>query len=284
VGDLDPTRPGLEVFDIQERFSDAGMNFRDAKTGEVLWKIASVRAATSGGDVGEGPGRGVAFNIDPRYPGAECWALGAGMTGMYDAKGNRISETKPTITVERNANRGGGGRRGRGAATAQAQAGAATAPAEARGGRIGANLGDQVSENEVQTCNFRIFWDGDQLDEILDQNQIVKWNWNTQKTERLLLATGCTSNNGTKATPALSADILGDWREEVIFRTNDSSALRIYTTTIPTTHRIYTLMHDPQYRCAIAWQNTAYNQPPHPSFYLGDQTWVQPAKPNITTK
>jgi hypothetical protein len=29
-------------------------------------------------------------------------------------------------------------------------------------------------------------------------------------------------------------------------------------------------MHDPQYRLAIAWQNVAYNQPPHPGYFLGD--------------
>src|SRR5690606_27057182 len=69
VGDLDPARPGLEVFNIQERFDDAGANFRDAATGEVLWRKASIRA----GDDGEGPGRGNAFDIDPRHPGAETW-------------------------------------------------------------------------------------------------------------------------------------------------------------------------------------------------------------------
>ena len=90
------------------------------------------------------------------------------------------------------------------------------------------------------------------------------------------------SNNGTKATPGLSADILGDWREEVIWRESDNTALRIYVTTIPTTHRFYTLMHDRQYRVAIAWQNVAYNQPPHPGFFLGDGMSPPPV-PNIVT-
>ena len=85
----------------------------------------------------------------------------------------------------------------------------------------------------------------------------------------------------TRFTPALSADILGDWREEVIWRTTDNKELRIYTTTIPTEHRLYTLMHDPQYRLAIAWQNVAYNQPPHPGFFLGDGMKPAP-RPNIT--
>jgi rhamnogalacturonan endolyase len=96
----------------------------------------------------------------------------------------------------------------------------------------------------------------------------------------LLIAQDCTSNNGTKATPALSADLFGDWREEIIWRTNDGKELRIYTTTIPTKHRITTLMHDRQYRLAVAWQNTAYNQPPHPSFYL-DEAAPLPPRPNI---
>jgi rhamnogalacturonan endolyase len=91
------------------------------------------------------------------------------------------------------------------------------------------------------------------------------------------------SINGTKSTPCLSADIFGDWREEVIWRTADNRELRIYTTTIPTEHRFYTLMHDPQYRLAIVWQNVAYNQPPHPGFYLG-VGMKPPPKPNITTK
>ncbi len=97
---------------------------------------------------------------------------------------------------------------------------------------------------------------------------------------RLLTATGCLTNNGTKANPCLSADILGDWREEVIFRTSDNTALRIYTTTTPATNRIYTLMHDPQYRLSIAWQNVVYNQPPHVGFYLGDGM-AEPPRPQI---
>ena len=77
--------------------------------------------------------------------------------------------------------------------------------------------------------------------------------------------------NGTKRTPNVSADLFGDWREEVVFYdANDPSKLRIYTTTIPTEHRLYTLMHDPMYRLGIAWQNTGYNQPPHLGFYIGD--------------
>ena len=130
------------------------------------------------------------------------------------------------------------------------------------------------------SMNFAIWWDGDLSRELLDGTTISKWDFSTSTLSPLLLATGTASNNGTKATPGLSADILGDWREEVIFRTSDNNNLRIYTSTIPTENRLYTLMHDPQYRVAIAWQNSAYNQPPHPGFYLGNEMNVAPV-PNI---
>lgn len=112
--------------------------------------------------------------------------------------------------------------------------------------------------------NFLIWWDGDLSREILDRNRITKY-----RKGLIFEAEGATSNNGTKATPALSGDILGDWREELILRSEDNSELRIYATTIPTTFRMPTLMQDSQYRLSIAWQNVGYNQPPHPSFYLG---------------
>ncbi|SHN32433.1 rhamnogalacturonan endolyase [Cyclobacterium lianum] len=119
------------------------------------------------------------------------------------------------------------------------------------------------------SINFAIWWDGDLLRELLDKNHIDKWDYENGALERLMTAVGCVSNNGTKATPALSADILGDWREEVIFRTEENAALRIYSTRIPSDHRITSLMHNPQYRLSIAWQNVGYNQPPHTDFYLG---------------
>jgi rhamnogalacturonan endolyase len=112
--------------------------------------------------------------------------------------------------------------------------------------------------------NFMVWWDGDLLREFLNGTTISKYG-----SGNLLSASGCYSNNGSKSTPCLSADILGDWREEVIWRTSDNRHLRIYTTTHVTPHRLYTLMHDPQYRLGIAWQNVGYNQPPHPGFFLG---------------
>jgi autotransporter-associated beta strand protein len=122
--------------------------------------------------------------------------------------------------------------------------------------------------------NFRIYWDGDDQDELLDGTTIYKYNVGS-----LLSASGCSSNNGTKSTPNLSADIFGDWREEAIWRTSDNAYLRIYTTTILTNRRMYTLMHDKSYRLAVAWQNVAYNQPPHLSFYLAGDANVVPPTP-----
>lgn len=119
-------------------------------------------------------------------------------------------------------------------------------------------------EKAPSSTNFLIYWDGDTSRELLNSNYIDKYN-----VGRLFTAEGAVSNNGTKSTPGLSADILGDWREELILRSEDNKGLRIYSTIIPTDVRQYTLMHDPQYRLSIAWQNVGYNQPPHTSFYMG---------------
>ncbi len=209
LGDLDPDRSGLEVFQCHEPVNDAGAEFRDARTGATIWKKAS------SGD--EGPGRAMAADITASHKGYECWVAGGGISGLFNNKGTSISSSAPS------------------------------------------------------SCNFAIWWDGDELRELLDGTTISKYGGST-----LLSASGCASNNGTKSTPCLTADLLGDWREEVIFRTSDSAALRIYTTTATTSRRIYTLMHDPVYRLGVAWQNVAYNQPPHAGFYLGASMGIPP--------
>ena len=221
VTDLDPARPGLEVWGIHENEEPVpgydngyGAALYDARTGEVIW------GAFPGKDVG----RGVADDIDPDNAGGEMWWSGG--DGLYDAKGKRIGNNPPS-------------------------------------------------------ANFLCWWDGDLTRELLDGNHIDKYKKDGPAT-RLLTAEGCSANNGTKATPALSADLFGDWREEVIFKTTDGKNLRVYTTTSPTEHRLYTLMHDPQYRLSIAWQNVGYNQPPHTSFHLG-AGMKTPPKPNIIT-
>ena len=109
---------------------------------------------------------------------------------------------------------------------------------------------------------------------------ISKWNWNTQSSDRLLTASGALTNNSTKGNPAIQADLLGDWREEIAWRSADSTELRIYTTTSGTDVRLRTLMHDPVYRLSVARENVAYNQPPHPGFYIG-VGMDTPSMPNI---
>ncbi len=203
LADIDPDRPGLEVFAIHERPNHPnGANLRDAATGKVIWGLQL-----------RDPGRGVSMDIDPRHRGYECWANNS--DGLFSCKGERISGAKPG------------------------------------------------------SCNMGIWWDADVLREILDGVTIDKWDYANGRATRLFSAEGCSSNNGTKSNPCLYADILGDWREELIARTSDGQELRIYTTTIPTDRRQYTLMHDPMYRLSVAWQNVAYNQPTQLGFYMG---------------
>jgi len=214
VSDLDPTRPGKEVFSIHE-FNQHfyGIEMRDAATGEILW-----------GKPSYDPGRGLALDIDPRYPGHECWAVGQNLDALFSAKGEKIADTKP------------------------------------------------------RSCSFGIWWDGDLLREILNGNRITKWDWQTASETPLFTLEGGSYTSGLNG--GLTADLFGDWREEQVLCSADGSELRIYTTTIPTEHRIYTLMHDPQYRLSVALQNVAYNQPPHTSFFLGAGMKDAP-KPNI---
>ncbi|MFF6793592.1 rhamnogalacturonan lyase [Streptomyces filamentosus] len=139
----------------------------------------------------------------------------------------------------------------------------------------GASLG-----REPSSTNFLSWWDGDTVRELLDGTHIDKYG--TSGETRLLTGAGVSSNNTTKATPVLSGDLLGDWREEVVWRTSDNRALRVYSTPYPTATRITTLLHDTQYRTALAWQNTAYNQPPHPSFFIGSGM-PTPPRPAVHT-
>ncbi len=139
-----------------------------------------------------------------------------------------------------------------------------------RGGLVAAD-GTVISSNRPAPVNFVSWWDGDLSRELLDKTTISKWLPDVMGTTPLLEGAdyGVVSNNGTKATPSLSADIFGDWREEVMWATSDSRELRIFSTPHSTQYRFPTLMQDTQYRVAIAWQNVGYNQPPHPAFYLG---------------
>jgi len=206
LADIDPDRPGLEVFAIHEKAKHPnGAEFRDARTGAPIWGKPSP-------DVG----RGVAMDVDPRHRGYEMWASGPGFSGLWNVRGETVSEKKP------------------------------------------------------RSCNFGVWWDGDLLREVLDRTTVSKWDWRAGSESVLLAANGYASNNGSKANPSLCADVVGDWREEILWRSADNTELRLYTTTIPTPHRLTTLTHDPQYRLSVAWQNVGYNQPTQTGFYLGD--------------
>ena len=139
------------------------------------------------------------------------------------------------------------------------------------------SVGGQNVGRKPGSANFLVWWDADPVRELLDGTHIDKYGIGGDT--RLLTASGVGSNNGTKAVPALSGDLFGDWREEVVWRISDSSALRVYSTPTPTTTRLWTLLHDPMYRVALAWQNTAYNQPPHPGYFIGNGM-SPPAQPN----
>ena len=138
----------------------------------------------------------------------------------------------------------------------------------------GSNVGSKPSAQ-----NFLIYWDADETREIADGASITKLGATTS----LLNATDCSGNNGTKNTPTLTADLLGDWREELIVRETNNTALRVYTTTDVTKRRIYTLMHDPTYRMQVSFQQAAYNQPPHTGFHIGSGM-KDPPKPDIIVK
>ena len=126
------------------------------------------------------------------------------------------------------------------------------------------------------SINFGIWWDGDLLRELLDRETVTKYDWESQEMKTIVRLPGIVFNNGTKSNPCLSADILGDWREEVIARTPESDELRIFVSPIPTDYRINCLMEDIPYRLSTAAQNVGYNQPSETGFYLGPDKTVNP--------
>ena len=236
VADLIPENAGLEVFDVHEKKKEYAWDIHDAATGRIILKA---------GPEGIDNGRGLAAQIDSTTDAYYFWS--AGDPDIRSAADGKVVS--------------------------------------------GARL----------PINFRIYWDGDAQDELLDGVNIRKWNAggtkllgifgdvDNERKRTLTARNGATgspmakglrsfqrpslsfngygnpaSNNWTKSTPCLQADLFGDWREEVVYRDrDDNSTIYIYTTEIPTAYRYPTLMHDHVYRMGIAWQNVAYNQPPH---------------------
>jgi rhamnogalacturonan endolyase len=225
VTDIDPHRPGLEMYLVHEggRSAPYGYTLRAGATGQVIY----------GGYTGVDTGRGMIGDVVPEHPGLETWC------------------SQPSGSI------GGIGLRG----------------------ADGAYLGDRVPGT-----NQSIRWAADMTTQIVSGALDVTPTIDDWRRGTLLNAAGTRTNNGTKGNPGLVADIFGDWREELLVRTVNSAAIRIYLSTEPTNRKLYTLMHDPQYRAEVARQQTTYNQPSYPSFYLGsDINWSQVPVPRIWT-
>jgi hypothetical protein len=219
VTDVDPDRPGLEIYTVHEGGTVApyGYALRDAATGEVVY----------GGYSGVDTGRGMVGDVRPDVRGLETWASlpgGSGAVGVWSADGRLLEDRSPGT-------------------------------------------------------NMSIRWAGDLTTQIVNGALDATPTIDDWRRGTLLTAEGTRTNNGTKGTPSLVADVFGDWREELVVRTVDSSALRFYTSTEPTHHKVFTLMHDRQYRVEVARQQTTYNQPSHPGFYLASDTdWAAVAR------
>ena len=222
---------GLQIWDCHENKRD-GSDFRDARTGKVLFQILSNK------DVG----RCMAADIDPNNPGLEMWSSASG--GICNVRGEVIDSTA----------------------------------------RI--------------PINFGIWWDGDLLRELLDHERVSKYRADSppvlsmkegadsaanemnvksvpfdftgsSSVVELTVFSDCVFNNGTKSNPALCADVIGDWREEVLTRTADNRHLRLYITPLPTKYRFHTFLSEPVYRHSLVMQNVGYNQPTNVGFYFG---------------
>ena len=174
-------------------------------------------------------GRAMAADIDPTTPGVEMWSTDS--HGIRDMKGGIVSTAKDASDPQHDNN--------------------------------------LVLNGRYLPVNFGIWWDGDLLRELLDHETVTKYNWTEKSIDTVEKFEDVVFNNGSKSNPCLQADILGDWREEVIVRNRESTELRIFTTTIPTDYRITCLMQDVPYRLSVAYQNVGYNQPPETGFYIG---------------
>lgn len=219
IGDMDPSRPGLEMYGIQQGYSTSGIMwyYADAKTGKILLDQKNpANLDMARGNVGD---------YDPRFPGFEFHTF---TDYLYNVSGAPTSN------------------------------------------------GGMPSSDPT----FRIFWDGDLLTEELGDKRMTKWNWLKDKEDRIFVD-GYSSFNGIHDvgpnTPSFVGDILGDWREEVIYESLDLTELRIYTTPIASTERIYTLSQNPAYLNDLTLRG--YYQGHLTDFYIGDGMQEPPVSP-----
>ena len=228
----------LYIWDCHENRRD-GSDLRDARTGKVVFQVKSKT------DVG----RCMAADIDPTNYGCEMWS--ADSHGIRNMKGE-IIQNRPTPNPSLL-------REGNNYSQGNNTVMELSTPLPQQGGVGG--------ESRI-SMNFGIWWDGDLLRELLDRSTVSKYDWQNRQIVNLQKFDG-QFNNGTKSNPCLAADLLGDWREEVLVRNSESTELRLYVTTIPTDYRINCLMEDIPYRLSVATQNVAYNQPSEPGYYIG---------------
>lgn len=229
IADLDPDRPGLEGFAIQQ--SELGIvsafpwYYYDAATGERLVTGSHPTSPVSDADLDTG--RGNAADIDPEHRGYEYWTSTADVTrpgaGVFNVQDGKVSTTTPSV-------------------------------------------------------NFRIWWDGDKASELLDFTRVEKWDPATESSATVFDPAGVVSG-ARNATP-FYGDLVGDWREEILAETADHTALRLYTSTVPTGTRVYTLAQNPAYR--LGWTVRGYLQSTYTDYYLGTETRRVP-EPHLTT-
>lgn len=270
IGDFSPANEGLEIFYVNEEYGESPYSSAlfDARTGKLLKGLPQLGMDT---------GRGLAANVSAAHPGAEYFTK-----GDRDNQGNShimqyTDNTPDWIGGNGNYTWLGGSLK--------------------KGFQTTDELNNTVTNDKDSYPNYRIYWDGDLLDEWMDSRHVDKWNDETRMFERLYTfdtpAHHAYSINGTKENPCLQSDLFGDWREEVVFYDYDVTEsiqktvssksendgqpftidwdvrqyyLTVFTTTIPTEYRLPWLRDDHAYDMSIAWQNVGYNQPPHLSF------------------
>jgi rhamnogalacturonan endolyase len=214
ISDLNPNRPGLEMYGIQQNNNNGLIEyFADAATGQLLW-VYSV--GTNGWDAA----RGTAADVDPRYPGMEVWSF----NGIRSATGVQITTTN------------------------------------------------------FSWPNLQMWWDGDLLGENLDQTLVEKWDYINEGDARLLTGYHYDASDNSRSVPQFYGDILGDWREEIVYEASNHTQLVVFTTTSTTTNRLYTLPHNPAYRNCLTLKG--YYQANLPDYFLG-VGMSNPPTPNI---
>jgi fibronectin-binding autotransporter adhesin len=208
--DLDPDRPGLETYAIQQdNPALMATALYDAGTGQMIKKWYG--SALS--DVG----RGNAGDVDPNVRGAEVWST---QTNLYSATGDFVDFNHPNV-------------------------------------------------------NFSIWWDADLVRETLDTGRVDKWiggrifsPYSVDNFAPIIL---------TRNAQPLYGDLFGDWREEILFESNDHAKLMIFTPVSPSTTRLVTFLQDPEYRECLTVKG--YMQTTWPSYYVGVGMAAPPVAP-----